>query len=296
MNLRIALILHALLLVAVSLGQSPDADKANALFNEGKYQEALPLFQKLAEQESAGATVWMRLAFCQISTDRNRDAVASYEKAIAKGAPEGYVRYNIACAYSKLGEKEKALDAIERACDLGFGRAHMLRSDKDFDPIRTEDRFKKLLDRMANPTKGLKGAEAMDLWIGEWNVFANGQPAGENSIRYVLDRFAIEEKWTSRTGGKGQSLFTFDRSKGEWRQLWIDDRGWIVEKTGVPIENGILFEGWSYNAGGGKQRARTTLTKNPDGSVRQLIELESPDGKWTSAFDGRYVRKPLADG
>ncbi len=291
MKLRNLLPFLALVAVALACAQGADLEKANALFGEGKYKEALPLYLKLSEAESAGAGLWMRLAFCQLSTGQNREAVTTYDKAIAKGAPEGYARYNMACAFAKLGEKDKAVEAIEKASRLGFGRAHMLQSDSDFDAIRNEPRFKALVERLANPTKGQKGAEAMDLWVGEWDVFAGGQLAGTNSIVKVLDGYAIEERWTNRGGGKGQSLFTYDQAKGQWRQLWIDDRGWTIEKVGVPIENGIRFEGWSMHTNGSKQRARTTLTKNPDGSVRQLIELEGPEGTWTAGFDGKYVRR-----
>lgn len=282
--------LFLLLAATMQAMAQTDAEKANALLQEGKFREAKAILAQLVQSNGENPANWMRLAFCRLSLNENREAVDAYKTAIAKGGPEGFARYNMACAYAKMGDKTNALNSIERACALGFGRAHMLRADEDFANIREEPRFKALLEKLSTPTKGLKGAEAMDLWVGEWTVFVNGQLAGTNSITRVLDGFAIEERWTSRSGGKGQSLFTFDRSRGEWKQLWVDDRGWIVEKVGVPIENGIRFEGWSYNADGTKQRARTTLSKNDDGSVRQLIEMQGPDGNWSPSFDGKYVR------
>jgi tetratricopeptide (TPR) repeat protein len=280
-----------LALSAIVAAQSGESAKANELFQAGKFAEAKAIYAKLATPSEKSPSVWMRLAFCMLQTDDLKGAISAYETAIANGANEGHARYNIACAHARSGDKAKALEEIEKSAGLGFARAHMLKADEDFASIREEARFKALMDKLAHPTKGMKGADAMDLWIGEWDVTANGQFAGSNSITRVLDGYAIEEKWSSARGGKGQSLFTFDPANGTWRQLWVDDRGWTIEKIGKPIENGILFEGWSINADGSKQRAKTTLTKNPDGTVRQVIEFEDKDGKWSVVFDGHYVRR-----
>jgi tetratricopeptide (TPR) repeat protein len=269
---------------------SDDAAKAAELFEAGKFAEAKPLYEKLVKTEGAAGT-YMRLAFCRLESGDPAGAIDSYKVAIEKGGPEGHARYNMACAYARLGKKDRALDELEKACSANFGRAHMLKADADFASLKEEKRFKELLEKISHPTKGIKGADAMDLWIGEWDVYTNGQLAGHNVVRKALDGFAVEELWTSRRGSKGQSLFTFDSAKGQWKQLWVDDRGWTVEKVGVPIENGIRFEGWSLNVDGSKQRAKTTLSKNPDGTVRQLIEFEDKDGKWSVVFDGKYVRK-----
>lgn len=298
MNSKSIFILFLLsLLVVVACSQSgssgsvnPDVAKANELFQAAKYAEALPLYRKLAEVPNSPAQPWMRLAFCQLQTQDPKSAIASYETALKKGGPAGYIHYNTACAYARLGEKQKALNAIEQAVTARFGQASQYESDEDFATLKGEAKFIELMERFTHPIKGLKGADAMDLWVGEWNVTVNGQPAGHNVITKVLGGFAIEERWTSAGGGKGQSLFTFNAKEGTWRQLWIDDKGWVVDGIGVPIENGIRFEGMSLYPSGSKSKMRTTLSKNADGSVRQFIETEGPDGTWTVGFDGKYVR------
>lgn len=299
MNLKLFSFLFLLcLLVMVACSQSGgpgapsgDAAKANELFASGKYAEALPLFKKLAEAPDSPAQPWMRLAFCQLQTQDPKSAIASYETALKKGGAVGFARYNMACAYARLGEKAKALDEVEKAVAAGFGKAAQYESDEDFASIKDEARFKTLMERIGNPTKGLKGADLMDHWVGEWDVFSGGQLAGRNSITKVLDGFGIEERWINAGGNKGQSLFTFDVKNGTWRQLWIDDKGWVVDGIGFAVENGIKFEGESKLPNGTTGKIRTTLTKNPDGSVRQLIESEGPPGTWTVGFDAKYVRK-----
>lgn len=293
----LSLLLTLLVMVACSQsgsssGASPDLAKANDLFQSAKYAEALPLYKKLAEATDSPALPWMRLAFCQLQTNDARSAIASYETAIKKGGPAGFAHYNMACAYARLGNKSKALEELEKAIEAQFGTVDQYQTDDDFASLRNDPRFKSLMEKLPNPIKAFKGADAMDLWVGEWEVFtANGQRAGQNSITKVLGGFGIEERWTNVGGNKGQSLFTFEPSKGTWRQLWIDDKGWTVDGIGVVIDNGIRFEGDSIFANGQKGRIRTTLSKNPDGSVRQLIETEGPPGTWTVGFDAKYVRK-----
>jgi hypothetical protein len=146
-----------------------------------------------------------------------------------------------------------------------------------------------------NPTKGLKGADALDHWLGEWDVYVKGQRVGKNRIVKALNGFAVEEFWESRRGGKGRSLFVFEPAKGIWKQLWSDDTGWIVEKTGTPVENGIYLEGVSRFPDGSVKKSREYLTKNSDGSVRQLLEdWEEQSKEWKVVFDGKYVRKSPA--
>lgn len=296
MNPRTAFALFILSVLAMlacsqSGGVSPDLGKANELFAAGRYAEALPIFRRLTEGEQSGAGIWMRLAYCQLETKDPKGAIVSYEQAMKKGGAVGMARYNMACAYARLGETARALDEIEKAIAANFGRRATYEGDPDFGSLKSEPRFKEMMERLSSPAKGYKGSDAMDLWVGEWDVFVNGQPAGKNQITKTLDGFGIEERWTSANGSKGQSLFTFDAKEGTWRQLWIDDRGWVVDGIGVPIENGIRFEGESIYPNGQRSKIRTTLSKNADGTVRQLIETMGADGKWTVGFDGRYVRK-----
>ncbi|MCB8932881.1 MAG: hypothetical protein M9921_05200 [Fimbriimonadaceae bacterium] len=137
-----------------------------------------------------------------------------------------------------------------------------------------------------------KGHDALDHWVGEWDVFMGGQKVGSSVIEKTLKGFGVTEHWTSARGGQGRSFFVFDAADGTWRQLWISDTGWIVQKTGKPIQGGISLEGESKYPSGKKTKSREKLTKNADGSVRQLIEdYDEATKKWTVAFDGKYVRK-----
>jgi hypothetical protein len=40
-----------------------------------------------------------------------------------------------------------------------------------------------------------------DFWIGEWNVTADGKPAGTNSIQPILDGCVLQETWSGAFDG-----------------------------------------------------------------------------------------------
>lgn len=73
------------------------------------------------------------------------EAIATFQKAIAirKGPPETY--YNIACAYSLKGDKERALDWLAEALAHGFKDEDHIAKDTDLDGIRGEPRFAELM-------------------------------------------------------------------------------------------------------------------------------------------------------
>ena len=57
----------------------------------------------------------------------------------------GAIYYNLACAYSLLNQKDKAIDNFKKSLNLGYNdRAH-IEEDTDLDNIRKDKRFKKLL-------------------------------------------------------------------------------------------------------------------------------------------------------
>ena len=54
------------------------------------------------------------------------------------------VRYNLACSYALVGQKEKALVALERAVKLGYRDFEHLEKDSDLKILRDDPRFKSL--------------------------------------------------------------------------------------------------------------------------------------------------------
>jgi TolB-like protein/Flp pilus assembly protein TadD len=66
-------------------------------------------------------------------------------RALQLEPDEPVVVYNVAGIYALAGEKEKALDCLERCMGTGFGRKEWLAQDSDFESLRGDPRFQRLI-------------------------------------------------------------------------------------------------------------------------------------------------------
>lgn len=142
-------------------------------------------------------------------------------------------------------------------------------------------------------------AHQFDFWLGEWEVVApNGQLAGASRIESVSDGHALLENWTGAKGGVGKSLNAWNAEKHQWQQFWVGNDGDVLELAGGLVDGSMVLRG-EHAVNGRRTVERITWTPKPDGSVRQLWEQSTDDGKtWSVAFDGRYEKKkpPQAGG
>jgi tetratricopeptide (TPR) repeat protein len=270
----------------------PTSQAAAELYAKGDWAGAARAYAVLTEKEPEKGLNWYRLGASRLALKEYKPALAGFEAALKCGAPEGQVRYGMARAHAKLSEKDAAIACLEKSAAIGFARAEVVTKEDDLTSLRDDPRFAAVVQKLENPTKGMKGADAMDHWIGEWDVFVGNQQVGGNKIARTMNGFGVEESWESGTGGRGRSLFVFVAAKGQWKQLWTSDMGWVVEKIGTPVENGIYLEGTSTYANGTVKKSREHLTRNPDGSVRQHLEdWDEAAKEWKTTFDAKYVRK-----
>lgn len=143
------------------------------------------------------------------------------------------------------------------------------------------------------------GFHELDFWLGEWRVLVGEQEVGTDSIESILAGCAVQERWTSARGQRGESLFYYQPVTKVWKQIWVTDgargRGGVKEKTLVEklADGSLRFQGTIPLAGGGTYLDRTTLTPLADGRVHQRIEVSGDGVAWRTAFDAIYVR---ADG
>jgi hypothetical protein len=89
------------------------------------------------------------------------------------------------------------------------------------------------------------GDDALDFWLGTWNVTWAGGGQGTNTIRRVLDDRAIEESFDGRdetSSLEGRSLSVRDTADGRWRQTWVDSTGAYLDFAGVVVDGRISFQ------------------------------------------------------
>jgi hypothetical protein len=89
------------------------------------------------------------------------------------------------------------------------------------------------------------GEDALDFWLGTWNVTWAGGGHGTNTIRRVLDDRAIEESFDGSDESsslEGRSLSVRDAADGRWRQTWVDSTGAYLDFVGVEVDGRISFQ------------------------------------------------------
>lgn len=122
-------------------------------YAQRQYEQAIPLLTRAIEAGMRNSQMYGQLASSQLHTGRNEEAVQTYLKAFEAGIPpgantRGAAYFNLACGYTKLGQKEKALEALTNAVNEGFTNRSAYETDEDLAPLRTESRFQELLARL----------------------------------------------------------------------------------------------------------------------------------------------------
>lgn len=280
--------------LAQSAAPSPEAQAADSLFQAQKWEEAAKAYEAITRAQPANQRAWYRLAYALHANGQYSAAVEAYQKIVANNNPT--VFYNLACAYARLNDKDKAFEWLNKAVNAGFTQPAQLNSDADLASLREDGRFKDvqaLLVKSATPCMATPEHRQFDFWIGEWNVLTpQGQLAGTNSVQRVVDGCVIFENWTGSQGGNGKSFNYYDRNDRKWHQLWVGSGGGAVNFSGEFKDGAMRYEAVSAAANGTKTLQRMTFFKLEGDKVRQLWETSTDDGKsWTVAFDGMYIKK-----
>ena len=252
-----------LILLLSLLASAGPAEDAQAAYDSGKYKKAAKLWEAAIEQ---GFTApWL-------------------------------AEYNMACALALAGSSKKAMAALQRAVDAGFGNPEGLQADGDLVSLRGADGWDRVVSgakKNAAPCTFDPRFGEFDFFLGDWELYtAAGVLAGTNHIEKVQRGCAITESWTGRSGRTGTSLTTLNPSTGDWGQLWMSDAGWRIWMEGRRTDEGtMVLAGPDSQLPNVATLARTTWTPNPDGSVGYQMEASSDAGKtWNITFQGVYKR------
>ncbi len=272
-------------------------EEANAFLQAQDWKNASAAFAALVKQDSKNGLAWLQLGISRHHLKNYADAIKAYQEADNLGFAQWRARYNIACSFALMNNKDAAFEWLKKALAVGFSQTQLLESDADLASLRDDARFQNVLElteRNSRPCEYSEKHREFDFWIGEWEVFnPQGQQIGTNVIQKFINGCVIYENWTSaRSGYYGKSFNYYDPAAGKWKQNWVDSAGGIVWYEGE-VKDGVMhFSGENISMDGSKQLARVTFTPLPDGRVHHVIEQSADDGKtWSVYFDGMYVKK-----
>jgi Flp pilus assembly protein TadD len=76
---------------------------------------------------------------------RHAEGLAADERLVRLAPDDPTVRYNLACSLALLDRAQEALDALERAIELGYRDLEHLLADEDLAGVRLHPHFQRLV-------------------------------------------------------------------------------------------------------------------------------------------------------
>jgi hypothetical protein len=257
---------------------------------------ALAAFGAAQTATPTSANGWEKLGTDDLQAGKYADAIALLQKALDNGFPAQIGKYNLACAYARTGQNQKALDLLE-AVAAGPGLPGPIAGDPDLASLAGEPRFQKLVaasQRSAEPCKDRANAQyrQLDFWVGEWDVFSGQQKVGDSSVQLILKDCVVFENWHGLQGGDGKSLNKYNNVTQQWEQFWVSDSGTTNYFKGSLVDGAMRYSLEMPGPSGGTLLRHLTFSQLPEGKVRQLSERSMDGGKtWATEYDLVYVKK-----
>lgn len=269
---------------------------ADSLFRYKNWTAAAEAYEKITLDNPNPKT---GLAFNRLGTSyyylgRFTEAVPAYKRAIAISS-NPIVMYYLARVYLTLNKTDSCYQMLEQASLNGFNQYHQLKEDRDFQTVRNDLRFERILEKVklnAMPCLRESGYRQFDFWIGSWNVVDSktNQSVGSSEITSILDECVIMENWMPINGVAGKSFNMYLVGDHKWRQTYVDANGTFSEYYDGEFTDQAMRFKLKMAPGDSTLKRMTFYVINKD-CVRQLGELSKDGGvTWESEFDLTYGR------
>ncbi|MEK6321128.1 MAG: tetratricopeptide repeat protein [Acidobacteriota bacterium] len=111
------------------------------------------------DKETRDGEYWFSRGYALHQSDQYVEAIEAFTHSISLRYRQATCMYNVACGYALLNDKDNALFWLERSLAVGFDRPDLLKDDSDLDPLRSDPRFKVILQKVSftkksdNPSK-----------------------------------------------------------------------------------------------------------------------------------------------
>ena len=294
--MKLTLILSLLLCFGSVQGQDL-LTSAREKFNNQQWSEAAKDFEKYLKKNDQDSAAWYGLGISQLNLEAFEKAVASLKAAGERNFNQNLVVINISKAWAKAGDLEAMYLALEAGTEKGLATYSRLTLDEEFEQVRTEDRFKAIVEKVelnAYPCLSDTVARHFDFWLGEWDVYVGNQKVGENSITRATGGCAIHESYITTRNYAGQSINFYSPVDDKWHQHWVGSSGDVYNYVEIDRKDGMLqfLSDFKNPFNGNLSLSRLTFTLNENGTVTQLFESSVDEGEtWTSSFNGLYKKR-----
>ena len=283
----------AVVLLISSNAWSTSPEEADSYYSDEKWAESAAAYEAIVKENRNDARALYRLAVSLRHLGELDKADKWLQKAEKAGVPFQYIQVEQAHIKLSSGNTTAAIAALDAAEIAGLADPSKLTEDKGFETLKTDLRFKAVVERVRKnqaPCEYAASFREFDFWIGEWRVVDGaGVFQGTNKIEKLEGGCLLLEKWSSASGSTGTSMNFFDASDGQWVQHWVSPSVLIDIRGGIEGNSMVLTGNIHYLQSDQDFAFRGTWTPQPSGIVRQHFE-QSPDmgETWSTWFDGYY--------
>ena len=152
--------------------QSPQMQAENQLVRAQKWTEAASALEEIVKTEPNNGRAWFLLGSSRHQLGQYEKAVEAYEKNIPISR-NPTAMYNLACAYARLKQTDKAFEWLEKSINGNNGFGLNPDADEDLVNLKSDARYKKMLDlieRKTKPCMFIPEARQFDFWVGTWEM------------------------------------------------------------------------------------------------------------------------------
>ena len=291
-----ALLLLATLLSSPAIAADDAADQA---FAKQDWPQVVILYRAQTIANSTDGKAWYRLGRGLEGTKQFVEAQAAFQHAADPKFQLPFAQFHVAANAASANNRDAAVRGIEAMADTGFQFPKVFEDDERFASLRSDPRYiaaLRKIDINGAPCKDPKNPEfrQLDFWVGEWNVFdPNGNQVGTSSVQKIIGDCVIFENWTGGYGRIGKSFNKYNSADKQWEQYWVDEGPTRGYYTGHYQSKSMQYASETKDPAGKTVKNKLTFFDQPDGTVRQLFESSTDDGKtWTTGYDYSYHRKP----
>lgn len=119
--------------------------------NGPRWKELGDFYAPLSDRYPSQGSFAFNAGLGLMLADSNGDGVRYFDRSLTYGYKEGLSAYNLACAYARRGEKDQALEWLEKAIGLGLTMNWSISDDTDFASLKGDERFEALVKKAERP-------------------------------------------------------------------------------------------------------------------------------------------------
>jgi tetratricopeptide (TPR) repeat protein len=120
-------------------------NKIEQMKNVNKFEEAVKYSDLVYQEKDIDQEYWYQKGMVLVKLKKFNDASSCFETILEKNQNNPKILYELAKSELYSGNKQKALENLDKACKLDSQTREKLRIDNDFDEISEEKQFQIIL-------------------------------------------------------------------------------------------------------------------------------------------------------